>query len=322
MAAPTDTSMMSGIEHGAGVEEQLPPAPTEFEDDDLGVVDAATDAMPVETPAVDEPVSEPSAFDEPGEDTDQFEDDGELQIQTERKMSGLDELERRRKWQERRRVLLTAVAATVILGGGGYGLAFFGIVDVPGITPANRMSGAVPAPVQLDGAQPTTPIASHSLLINSYRTPELPEALVPTLAERLPGMLFFYTPLEVDERVQYVLFAGAAYNAVQADSLKQPLIVVLDRRSSDDWLVRATPYAFLLGEYDGTARVAARIEELAALSIPSYALRVDYADGRTALRIYAGAFANEFDAQPLAAAISESGMSDVPLIERRGRLPE
>ncbi len=318
MVAPTGSTMMSGVEHGAGVAEQLPPAPTEFEDDDLGV----TDAAPVETSAVAEPVSEAYASDELGEDTDQVEADGGLQIQTERKMSGLDELERRRKWRERRRVLLTAVAATVILGGGGYGLAFLGVVDVPGITPANRMSGAVPAPVQLDGPQPTTPIVSHSLLINSYRTQATPQGLVPTLAERLPGILFFYTPLEVDERVQYVLFAGAAYSAVQADSLKEVLSVVLDRQNPDDWLVRPMPYAFFFGEYDGAARVAARIEDLAALSIPSYALRVDYADGRTALRIYGGAFANEFDARPMAAVISESGMPDVPLIERRGRLPE
>lgn len=327
MVAPTDTSMMFGVEHGAGVAEQLPPAPTDFEGDDIGVVDAGTEAVPVETPAVAEPASEAPTSDdefsdEPGEDTEQVAADGELRVQPERKMSGLDELERRRKWKERRRVLLTAVAASVILGGGGYGLAFFGIVDVPGITPANRMSGAVPAPVQLDGAQPTTPIVSHSLLINSYRTPDRPQGLVPTLAARLPGTLFFYTPLEVDERVQYVLFAGPAYNAVQADSIKQLLSVVLDRQDPDDWLVRATPYAFFFGEYDGAARVAARIEELAAVAIPSYALRVDYADGRTAVRVYAGAFTDEFNAQPMAAAISESGMSAVPLIERRGRLPE
>jgi hypothetical protein len=210
----------------------------------------------------------------------------------------------------------------VVLGGGGYGLAFVGIVEVPGITPASRLSSAIPAPVRLDGEQPTTPIVSHSLLINLYRTPETPPAMVPTLAERLPGTLFFYTPMEMDERVQYVLFAGAAYSAVQADSLKQLLAAVLDRQNPDDWLVRVTPYAFFLGEFSGAASVAARIEELAALSIPAYALDVDYADGRTAVRVYAGAFSDEFDAQPLAEVMYESGMSDIPLIERRGRLPE
>lgn len=318
VVAPGDASMMDGVEHGAGVAEQFPPVPADAEGDDTGVVDGGTEDIPVETPAVVEPASDESAPDEETEHAD----DG-LQVQPERKMSGLDELERRRKWQERRRVLLTTVAALVVFGGGGYGLAFFGIVDVPGITPANRMSGAVPAPVQLDGEQPTTPIVSHSLLINAYRTFETPKSLVPTLVERLDGMmLFFYTPLEIDGRVQYVMFAGAAYSAVQADNLKEAISVVLDRQNPEDWLVRAMPYAFFFGEYDGAARVAARIEELAESSIPSYALRVDYADGRTALRVYAGAFANEFDARPMAAVISESGISDVPLIERRGRLPE
>ncbi len=322
MVAPAGTSMMSGVVHGAGVAEQQQPDPTDFEGDDIGGVDADAEAMPVETPAVAETASDAPALDEPDEDTEQIEADGDLQVQPDRKMSGLDELARRQKWQARRRVLLTTVGAIVIFGGGGFGLAFLGIVDVPGITPANRVRGAVPAPVQLDGVQPTTPIVSHSLLINRYRTPDRPQGMVPTLAERLPGTLFFYTPLEMDGRVQYVLFAGAAYSAVQANDLKQPLSVVLDRENPDDWLVRPMSYAFFFGEYDGAARVAARIEELAVLSIPSYALRVDYADGRTALRVYGGAFANEFEARPMAAAISESGMSDVPLIERRGRLPE
>ncbi|MFV2005994.1 MAG: hypothetical protein ACC667_01030 [Longimicrobiales bacterium] len=324
VAAPDDTTMMSGIERGGDMADEAPYAP-DLEAGDIDVVDAATEAMRVETPAVpEEPEPESEAYDsaEFGEDTDEVEDDGELQVQPERKMSGLDKLASRRKWQERRRVLLTTVAAIVVLGGGGWGLAFLGIVDVPGITPASRLSSAIPAPVRLDGEQPTTQIVSHSLLINLYRTPETPRAMVPTLAERLPGTLFFYTPMEMDERVQYVLFAGAAYSAVQADSLKLPLAAVLDRQNPDDWRVRATPYAFFFGEYSGAAGVAARIEELAALAIPAYALDVDYADGRTAVRVYAGAFSDEFDAQPLAAVISESGMSGIPLIERRGRLPE
>ncbi|GMR12301.1 MAG: hypothetical protein BMS9Abin29_0490 [Gemmatimonadota bacterium] len=310
VVAPPDSTMMSGIEHGAGVAEEAPSV-QDSEAEDVGIADAATELMPVS-----------EAYDavETGEDTEQG--DGELQIQPERKMSGLDELERRRKWQERRRILLTTVVAIVVLGGGGYGLAILGIVDVPGITPANRLSGAIPAPVQLVGEQPTTPIVTHSLLINAYRTPERPEGMVVALEERLPGTLFFYTPLELDGRVQYVLFAGPAYSAVQADSLRSLLAVVLDRQNPNDWLVRATSYGFFLGEFDDAAGGDARIEELAALSIPAYALDVDYADGRTAVRVYAGAFTDEFDAQPLAAAMSESGVSDVPLIERRGRLPE
>jgi len=237
-------------------------------------------------------------------------------------MSGLDELERRRKWGNRRRVFLTVVAALTVLGGGGYGLAFLGIVDVPGITPADRLSNAFQAPVQLDGPQPTTAIMTHSLLVNVYRTDETPLGVVLALRDRLPAMLFFYAPLEVEERIQYALFAGPGYNAVQTDSLKGILAPVLDRQNPDEWVVRETSYAFFFGEYEGASEAQDRVDGLLGREIPSYTLQVDYPDGSSGYRVYGGAYGDEFQAVTMGELLRDQGITEIILTERRGKRPE
>ncbi len=281
---------------------------TEAEDESIAV-DSATEAMGA---AMSAPPSEDTAP----------EVDIEMDEGPPARMSGLEELERRRKRGARIRHFLVAVATALIVGGGGVGVAYFGLVNIPGITPPERVRSSVPAPVEPPGPTPVTPVISHVLLVDAWRTMETALSTVEALHERLPEHLFFVTFMETDGGDQYALLAGPAFNAVEADALKEPLSQVLDRLDPATWVVQEARYSFFFGEYTEAADAAGRVESLTALSIPTHVLQVDYPDGATGLRVYGGAFVDEFQAAAMGRLLRANELGDVRLTERRGRIPE
>ena len=154
---------------------------------------------------------------------------------------GLARLERRRKRVAFVRQFLTALVTISIVGGGGVAAAYYGLVTIPGIT---RVRSYVPPPAALPGPVPQTAIMSHVLLIDSWRTIETPLSTADALRSRLPDLLFFITPMEVEGARQFALYVGPAYSAVEADALKDPLAVVMTRLDPNDWSVLNAPYAF------------------------------------------------------------------------------
>jgi len=239
-----------------------------------------------------------------------------------RKYRGLARLERRRKREVFIRYALTGLGTILIVGGGGAAVAYYGFVNIPGITPPERVRSYVPAPVALPGEVPQSAIMSHVLFIDSWRTIETPITTADALRTRLPNLLFFVTPLEVAGDLQFALYVGPAYSAVEADALKESVAVVLDRLDPNDWSVRDAQYAFYFGEYDTPANSEGRILALAAASIPAYSLQVAYADGTTAVRVYGGAFVDEFEAAEMGRMINRADIGGMVLTSRRGIVPE
>ncbi|RMH16849.1 MAG: hypothetical protein D6701_08265 [Gemmatimonadetes bacterium] len=219
-------------------------------------------------------------------------------------------------------MLVRVAAVLVLLGGLVLGAAWMGFIDIPGITPVERRVG-VPPTVQLEGPQPVTAVLSHALVIDSWRTYETPRDLVPALGSRLPEMLFYVSVVDAGERGrQFELLAGPATSALEADALRGPLAEVLDRYDPASWRVVDAPLAFFFGEYPDREAADARAAQLDGLGVPAYVLQVEYEGARTAYRVYGGAFSDEFQAAAMAALIGEAGLSDIPLIERRGHRPE
>jgi len=242
--------------------------------------------------------------------------------------SGLEELGRRqqRRRQKRRRVRLVLIAAltVLIIGAGAFAAAFAGLVDIPGFTPPRWFGSAVSPPVALPGAQPETPVMSHVLFVDSWRDAQTPRAWAAALRRRVPDLLPFVTALSIDGGPRYALMVGPAYGEDEANDLRGPLAAALDRLNPDpsSWTVQEAPYAFFLGEYEALADANDRMEELAGLSIPTYALEVTYPDGTAAVRVYAGAFSDETQAGAMGRLLIQNDLTDVPLTERRGQLPE
>lgn len=235
---------------------------------------------------------------------------------------GLARLERRRKRAAFVRQFLAGLLTILIVGGGGVAAAYYGLVNIPGITPPERVRSYVPAPVALPGPVPQSEIMSHVLFIDSWRTVETPMTTADALRSRLPNLLFFVAPIEVAGARQYALYVGPAYNALEANALKDPVAFVMDRLDPNDWSVRNAPYAFYFGEYDSATNAEGRVQALAGISIPAYSLEVAYSDGTTAVRVYGGAFADEFQAVEMGRMISDADVDGMVLTSRRGTLPE
>ncbi len=239
-----------------------------------------------------------------------------------RTYSGLERLERQRKRSGGRRAV-TAAAAVLVLGGGVLAVAYFDVVEIPSITLLNRSPVEVGAPVTLPGPQPETPVMSHVVFVDSWREVETPLTWASALRQQMPDLLGFVTALSTDGRLQYALVVGPAYSEVEATALKDPLerAFVLLNPDPESWTVREVPYSFFFGEFEGLELANTRVQDLADLGVPAFALQVAYSAGETAFRVYGGAFADEFEAAGMGQLLSENRL-DFPLTERRGRLPD
>ena len=236
---------------------------------------------------------------------------------------GLEALERRRKRRTGARWLITAASTVLIFGGGGFVMAYWGVVEIPGITLPERSRFAVPAPVVLPGPQPETPVMSHVVFVDTWREIQTPLAMADALQERMPDLLGFVTALLIDGDRHFALMVGPAYSAVEANDLKVPLAAAFDRLNPDpeSWAVREAPYSFFLGEYETLGEANGRLRELADLSVPAFVLQVTYSAEARALRVYGGAFSDELQAWGMGRLLRENDLRGVPLTERRGRLP-
>ena len=349
LTAAANTSLeMDGFETGAGFElEDVPDEPggdLELEvldvrssADELDLVEPVTPRAAVDLPGLP-PVEELPAFSidkgPPVVPTDTFgEAGGEARLSAveqsgetgeEVRYSGLERLERRRQRSGGLRRLMAVASAVLLLVGVGLAMGYLGLVQIPGITPPDRSRFEGAALVVLPGPQPETPVMSHVVLVDAWREAETPLAWAAALREQMPDLLGFVNTLSIDGERRYALVVGPAYSAAEANDLKGPLetafaLVVVEPES---WTVQAAPYSFFFGEYEGLGPANARVQQLADLSVPAFVLQVTYSAGATAFRVYGGAFSDEFEAVEMGQLLTEHGLDDAPLTERRGRLPD
>ena len=221
------------------------------------------------------------------------------------------------------RVLGAAVMIVLVVGAGGVAAAYFGIVEIPGITPPDRVQFTVAAPVVPPGPQPDSPVMSHVLYVDEWREDQTPQAWAEALHERMPDLVGFVTPLLIDGSTRYALLVGPAYSAAEATELRGPLADALTLLNPDPdlWAVQEAPYSFYFGEYETIEEANGRVQELAGVSVPAFVLQVTYPSGEGALRVYGGAFSDEVQAGGMGRILNENALGDVLLSERRGRLP-
>ncbi len=214
----------------------------------------------------------------------------------------------------------------IVLGaiGAAAGTAL-GYLDVPGLTFLQDYFSEVPdPPLTLAGPQPNEEVLRFSLVLFTYGEAEVGDAtdMLEALQARLPDLLFALVRGDVDGEPSYTLLAGPALDRIEAEDLRSPLAGVLTREDPDSWSVRETPRAFYLGERETLADAQEYMASLFIEGAFPYILHVTYPDGSEGYEILSGAFDGVLDARSLQLSLRESGFRDVPLIERRGRLPE
>ena len=310
----------SGSGAAAGLEE---PAPASGALAELDAEDSPAEAGVEASPAAFGVEASPVEFSVAAPPTEERGEADEAEGKAQGRYRGLARL----RWRKRREVLIRLVLitlATSVVGGGGfYAIAYSGLINIPGITPDDRIRTYVPPPETLPGPTPQTAIMTHVLFIDSWSEIGDAWAIRDALRGRLPNLLFFVTPLDVNGRSQFVLYAGPAYGAVEANALREPIAVAMtDRENPDDWEVRDRQYAFYFGEYESVVNAQGRVEALARASIPAYSLQVAYADGTSRVRVYGGAFRDEVEAEEMGRMINAADIGALVLTPRRGTLPE
>jgi hypothetical protein len=201
----------------------------------------------------------------------------------------------------------------------------FGYLNVPGLTFLQDYVGGTPdPPLTLAGPQPNEEVLRFSLVLFNYEQEDVGDAtdMLDALRSRLPELLFILVPGEAAGESVFTLLAGPALDRIQAEDLRDPLAAVLSREDPESWAVRETSLAFYLGERETLAEAQDYMDSFGSEGLYPYVLHVTYPDGSEGYEVLSGAFEGVLDARPLQLALRDGGFRDVPLIERRGRLPE
>jgi hypothetical protein len=219
------------------------------------------------------------------------------------------------------------VAAVVLVLGvvGAVAGTAMGFFNIPGLGFLQNPFGDIPdPPLTLAGPQPNEEILRFSLVLFTYDEEDLEDAtdMLEALRSRLPDLLFVLVPGELDREPVYTLLAGPAVDRIEAEDLRGPLAEVLSREDPQSWVIRETPRAFYLGERGTLEEAREYLATLGVEGVYPYILHVTYPDNAEAFEILSGAFETVMDARPLQLILRSGGFIDVPLIERRGRLPE
>ncbi|HEX2166480.1 MAG TPA: SPOR domain-containing protein, partial [Longimicrobiales bacterium] len=181
-------------------------------------------------------------------------------------------------------------------------------------------SAAAPQPEQ--PAPPSAaPIEQNALpfvvAIEAHR--ELPLALnrVADLSAIEPELLFHVEPLERDGTLFYHVMAGPVPDSAAALALRDTLIARGHKTAATPTDVRATPLAFLIGDYSTAAAAQEQREIMRRLDIPAYVLAGTAVDGAPLYRLYVGGFRSDAEADVTRQMLRSAGIRD-SLVTRTG----
>ena len=192
---------------------------------------------------------------------------------------------------------------------------------VPDDDPARAAETSNP-PVDIDPGEPTSPLLDASLVIQSFADPAEAQDFADRLSESLGELLFTVVPSLVRGETWYRTVAGPARDVSEIPGIQQRIeqanLSILAGRTG--WFARRTGMAFLLTEEHSLADADALALRYRGEGIPAYVLAIDYSAGVRLYRVYAGAYAAESEATPLARILADAGV-EAELVPRLGSMP-
>ncbi len=234
---------------------------------------------------------------------------------------------RRRRPPPRRRLLgspvivILALAAVSVAAAG----TVLGAFNLPGFGFVQSLTGRLPdPPLVLPGPEPNEPLLRYSLELFRYHEEELAFAaqMRSELRSRFPGLLFVLAPDDSRGTLSYALLAGPATALLDVENLRATIAEVITREPPESWRIRETPRAFLLGERATLAEAREYLASVEDKGVFGYVLHATFPGGTDTYLVLTGAYQGVADARPLQLILHRRGFREVPLIERRGRLPE
>ncbi len=172
-------------------------------------------------------------------------------------------------------------------------------------------------PVPFIAPAPDPPQA-YSLSLAAFQDAGLAAIQAEGLSGRRPDLLFITVPVRVSGRVFHRILVGPATDSGAAEELRASLAETLSDEESALWIVRATPLAFTLGEYESREAADRRAEEVPVAWLAPYVFEVGAPD-RPSFRVFAGAYADSAEASVVHAQFRELGEEPPELVRRVGR---
>jgi hypothetical protein len=172
-------------------------------------------------------------------------------------------------------------------------------------------------PIPVVGPPPETPQA-YSLSLAAFEDAGVAARRAETLAGRRADVLFTTVPVLVSDRVFHRLLAGPATDSATAEELRMSLSASLSNEDSSVWIVRATPLAFALGDYESRGAADRRADEMSVAPVAAYVFEIGVTD-RPSFRVYVGAYADSAEASVAHGRFMEAGSEMPQLVRRVGR---
>ena len=170
-------------------------------------------------------------------------------------------------------------------------------------------------------AAPPEPVQALSLSLAAYQDVTVAVRLAEGLAVRRADVLFTTVPVEVSDRIFYRILAGPAADPAAAEELRNSLGETLGNENPATWILRATPVAFFIGDYESREMAYRRAAEAPLAWLAPYVFEVGATDQPT-FRVYAGAYADSAEASVVYERFTESGEDPLQLVTRVGRYAE
>lgn len=181
---------------------------------------------------------------------------------------------------------------------------------------------AVAVPVPEPGpAAPAAPLVQNALpyvvAIEAHRDLLTAFERVTDLQEIEPELLFHVETLERGGSLFYHVMAGPVADSAAALALRDTLIARGHKTGPTPTDVRATPLAFLIGDYATAAVAEQQRDVLRRLDIPGYVLQGRATDGQPLFRLYVGGFGTEAESDIVGQLLRAAGIQD-SLVTRTG----
>lgn len=197
-----------------------------------------------------------------------------------------------------------------------------GAGTVPGAASADAAEAGQAAEAGAGGTASAPPLREvplpYSVNLEAHRRFEVAQTRVDLLRAAEPGIEFYVTPVLVDSVAYYRVMAGPAADTAAAMAIMRRLVEAGHKTAVEPWTVRATIWAFDLGEYQTREAAQARVMELSKLSVPAYVVEQSGPQGTSRFRLYGGAFEGPAETDLMARNLRTVGVT-APLAKRRGR---
>lgn len=224
-------------------------------------------------------------------------------------------IEREPVQSPRRRVSpLYLVLLVLALGVAAY--ALFG--DRLAGAPAAEAAPDTTAVAQGEPRPVDTPLP-YSILVETHQTLESASDRVGALRRSQPDVDFYIAPVPVYGRVWYSVLAGPIADSASANTLLDHLVDEGVKERAEEWGVRNTEWAYLLGVFDSRREAEQQVDTLAQSGVPAYVVPVDYTAGAPRYRVYTGAYETLEEAEAMASFLDDAGVTGQTLKRRTGR---